>query len=111
MITTRIEMVEKKITIYKCDFCNNFSEGNQGCCGVRPIQSCQMCKKDICHTHRHWYSEDDWGDRPYGLYVCDDCKPDADKAWEWALEYAGRHDDIIEKMMEWYKENKNENNI
>ncbi len=102
MKTTRIEMVETKITTWKCDFCDNESEGNRGCCGTQPIMSCKICEGDCCREHRTWYSEDDWGDYPYGFYVCPNCKPDADKAWAYAEEFAGRHDDIIEKAMEWY---------
>ncbi|KKL78969.1 hypothetical protein LCGC14_2019520 [marine sediment metagenome] len=100
MRTTRIEMVEKEITTWKCDFCDKESEGNSGCCGVRPIMICKICNKDCCREHRHWYSEDDWGDYPYGFYACPNCEPNTTLAWDWAMEYAGRHDDIIEVTME-----------
>lgn len=107
MKTTRIEMVEEKITTWKCDFCDKESEGNSGCCGVRPIMSCHICEKDCCREHRTWYSEDHWSDYPHGFYACPNCEPTATLAWEWAEEYAGRHDDIVEVTMERYKEIEN----
>ena len=104
MKTTRIEMIEKEITTWKCDFCDKESEGNQGCCGVRPIMSCTICKSDICYSHRAWYTEDDCSDYPHGFYACPTCEPNATLAWKWAEEYAGRHDDIVEVTMKRYKE-------
>ena len=102
MKTKRIEMIEKEITTWKCDFCDKESEGNQGCCGTRPIMECKICDKDICYDHRHFYTEDDWSDYPHGFYACTSCKPEADKAWEYAEAFASRHEDIVEKAMEWY---------
>ncbi len=96
MRTKRIEMVEKEITTWKCDFCDFSTEKNTGCCGVSPINMCHYCKKDICREHCNWYSEDDWGDRPAGFYACGECNPRAKMAWELADQFAGRHDSIFE---------------
>lgn len=95
MRTLRIEMVEKQITTYRCDLCNFTTEHNSGCCGYSTIMICYMCKKDMCHNCRHVYEENSWSDRP-DMVVCSECNPDVSKAWDWALDNAGRYDSIVE---------------
>ena len=116
MRSKRTEMIPKEITTYKCDLCNFSTESNTGCCGSAPIQVCRYCKNDMCREHRHWYSEDDWGDRPYGFYACDTCNNKVSMAWDLALQFAGRHDDMHEITDEYFNNEKleeiyNENNI
>ena len=94
MRTTRKEMVEIIMTTYKCDFCDFSIDTNKGCCGSAPIMKCNVCEKDMCHDHRHYY-EEGGGDYP-DLVVCSECNKVVEPAWEWAEDNAGRYDDISE---------------
>lgn len=94
MKTTRKVMVEKEITTWKCDLCDYTTENNRGCCGSSPIMTCWICNRDCCSDCRFFFTEDWDEDYPRGFRACSDCKEEADKAWEMALDVAGRHEDI-----------------
>lgn len=98
MITKRIELVEVEITTWKCDFCEISTEHNTGCCGSTPIMTCNICRKHMCHKHRHYYQEDGASDY-FDVIVCPVCNPKFKEAWEWAQDNAGRHDSIYEVSM------------
>lgn len=89
-----IVLVEKEVTTYGCDFCNFATTENRGCCGSAPIMECWVCKKDCCREHRYAFYEND-GDY-CDWRVCNDCFPLANIAWEIALAYAKRYEDIRE---------------
>jgi hypothetical protein len=97
-------MVEKEITTYKCDYCDYSTTNNRGCCGSAPIMACSFCDKDICREHRDFFTEDWSSDYPSGLYACPDCQQKASEAWYWAIENAGRYDDIEKIALERFKE-------
>ena len=100
MRDTRVEMVEQKITTYKCDFCDFSTENNRGCCGTAPIMPCSICDKDACREHRDFFTEDPYEDYPYGFYACKDCEPLARKNWDWFTTYADRHADVVRLTIE-----------
>ncbi len=91
----RTELVEKTITTYSCDMegCKFSTEHNSGCCGVAPVMKCCLCEKDVCGKHRHDYFEDSSSDYA-NMHVCEECHPDARRAWVIAEQTAGRYDSI-----------------
>lgn len=92
---TEVKKIE--VEFWKCDFCDTKSnEGNRGCCGVRPIETCRICGKHACRLHREYFTEEPWADYPYGFYACEDCREEAQSAWDDAVEEAGRHEDILD---------------
>jgi transcriptional regulator of met regulon len=99
--TTRIVEVHEIFT--KCDFCDTESRANER----KLINSCYLCKKDICHKHTHDYTEqpDLSGDYYSSDFdICPDCKPKFQPVWEDALQIAVRHDDIKEVVKKLLKE-------
>lgn len=106
MITVETKVVQRtiKITTTTCDCCGHSVKNNKGCCGVRPIMTCDFCDDDCCRGCRDFYTEDTWADYPMGLWACSKCMPKAKEAWEWADMNAGRHDDIIEVTLSRFKE-------
>lgn len=105
MRTTETIMVEQTITTYGCDFCNFTTKENRGCCGSAPVMSCDICKKDCCREHRYAFFEHD-GDY-CDWRVCSDCFPLANVAWEIALAYATRYENIREAAEKHLQEIKN----
>jgi flavoprotein len=93
MKTTRTELREVVILIAKCDFCEYKVETEQPYVSHGQIACCTICNKHMCPRHRTSFSED--GDT-VDAFVCPECEPKFRKAWDWALENAGRHDDILE---------------
>lgn len=63
------EVTAKKVTIV-CDYCGS-SKG-----GCRGMQTCSVCKKDICQDHLTWWNSDPFigGDNgDYPPKVCKEC--------------------------------------
>ncbi len=89
-----------EVTMWKCDLCDFQTESNKGCCGTAPIMQCWICCKHVCRSHRHFFSEDWHSDYPRGFYACDECREEAQRAWDDALEMAGRYDDILDVVEE-----------
>lgn len=102
MITTEYKKVtvNKKITTYKCDFCDFSTKNNQGCCGVLPIEVCDICEKDICRDHREFFTEDYISDYPSGFYACPNCEPTVREIWEDEIVYAPRYESVIDNTIE-----------
>lgn len=100
MKTTEKKMVEVEVTTWKCDLCDLTIENNRGCCGTAPIMRCQICNKDVCREHRTFFTEDYGEDYPHGFYACDNCREEAQRAWDDAQEVAGRHEDILKVVKE-----------
>lgn len=88
------EMVPKTTTHWKCDFCETKKSGTNGSCGWAFIRSCDLCGKDFCHDHGKYFTEDPQEDYPHGIDACVDCKEEAEKAWDYAIETAGRYEDM-----------------
>ncbi len=88
------EMVPKITRHWKCDHCDKEVTGSNGCCGWSTINSCCICGKDFCHDHGEYFSEDAGEDYPHGVHACDDCKEEAERAWDYATETAGRYEDM-----------------
>lgn len=116
MIKKRTEMIEKEIMTWSCDFCDQSTEINSGCCGTRQIMSCAICKKDCCREHRESFYEMDQ-DYP-DITVCANCQPKFTIAWDKTDEWAKRYDnyaDVAVKIFNnpedyptWDEENTNE---
>ena len=88
MKTTKIVLVEKEVTTWKCDFCETSTDHNSGCCGQRQIMTCMYCEKDGCHKHRTVFYEQYDDDYPLTI-ACQDCAPKITKAIEYAKQQAG----------------------
>ena len=103
MITEKEVTYTKLVKTYHCDFCNYHIQNNKGCCGVSPIMECGCCTKHVCGSHRNHYQED--GSSDYDdIVVCDSCNTQFGIAWAWAMENAGRHDDIVEVALKYMNE-------
>lgn len=97
MTITEKEVITKKIVkIYHCDFCDRTSEN-----GLRVV-TCKICGRQACRLHITYYAEYHSGDT-YDICVCKECDTTFSRAWYYALENAGRHDDIVEVALEEYK--------
>lgn len=95
MITEEEVTYTKIIKVWHCDFCSYTNHNNKGCCGVRPVMTCYVCDKHVCHKHRNWYSEDNGSDYADAI-ICPTCNIKFEPAWSWALDYAGRNENIVE---------------
>ncbi len=65
--------IEVEETTYSCDFCDYTTERNIGCCGVRLIMECDICKRDACEDHRVLHY-DDFGSDYLTRKHCEHCE-------------------------------------
>lgn len=101
MRTKTTKLVEKEVTICKCDFCDFETDHNRGCCGSSPVMQCAFCGKDGCKDHRKSYWENEYDDYP-DFTACADCIPKTDFAQYVAGEIAGRYDiwrEVVDKIL------------
>ena len=105
MITTKEVTYTKTETIktWHCDFCSYTTQDNRGYYCSQPVMECSLCKKHMCTKHRNWYEEDSNSDYADAL-ICPSCDKKFRSAWEWALDNAGRNDDIVEATIKRMKE-------
>ena len=101
---------EIEVTEHKCDFCDYSSTSNYRYAGgLAHIESCVVCKKDVCKEHRFVFWDKFFfkdGYEQYGdLITCLQCKSIVEKIWEEEkekdsnAEYEGRLVDIVQKRL------------
>ena len=84
--------VEVEDIAYKCDFCEftmTWTPGQR----MRHMPICDQCKRHMCSKHITEFDEDggDYAD----ARICPECLPAFQEAWDWAIEHAGRYDDLM----------------
>lgn len=108
--------IEVKIEECKCDFCNCSSDKNyRRAGGFATIETCYVCKKDVCKEHRYLFLEkcyatnEDYDNLNYynEIITCLECKDMVGKIWEKEkemLERGGHQGELVYRVIRAIKE-------